>query len=753
MRPHLATPDRSACCSATAALARHGQTACWNRDVERIDYYLNPPERGDNQFFTAISSQSDNTNVTLLYPAQASMKEFTQRLYRIRVDLGGATPTGCTNDVPEQPRLLHAHERDPARRARPALQGTYKPASTYPDPGPTYSGGGGQSDGLGGGQRLPVPELARATAGRDRETFATACTNAGGAAQTGGLPAPAWTPAATGSTRSVAEQRRHAGGGVFTDQLAPLPPAEVDAAEPRVQAAGERPAALRAARGRAWRTNGTTGGTMVAEDAAPVLHTGRAGRCNQKHRRDRRPDLQQHGQPARRDALQHRLVHGRPDQSRGSSRTQRQAVPGDCPNGKSGPCDGCNGDFIVLFSDGRGDTANPRPARRRRGVAPRLVQRASPQCSALGMGTEDDGDDFLDPCAGRTARAPPSPARACGRRPAGTCDMDFADDVARLDARNHDGDRHPDHAPNLRGGHRRPEEHLRRDDDAAEIAAAGGGDYVVADDFATLEQNIEHVLMTIINRATSFSAAAHHHGADPRLHLGLHPALPPGRRRRSGPARSRASSSSTSSPSGCTSADYGTEDRAQPERQHQLHRHLPARREQRRSSARTRTATSCCSTPASPGTPAGRSRRAAPTAVTIPPRRSGRRAAELDRPRERLARRRAPRSERTHLHRGPRRRAAATTRRWSRSPSANVATITPLLQAGRGHRRLLHHARGPHPAHLRHRGRLRRRRDPLHARRGRAAAEPATTGPTRRPRLQSRARTSSATSSTPRRCW
>ena len=41
-----------------------------------------------------------------------------------------------------------------------------------------------------------------------------------------------------------------------------------------------------------------------------------------------------------------------------------------------------------------------------------------------------------------------------------------------------------------------------------QIADRGGGDYVVADDFATLESNIEQVFLAIVNRATSFSTAS-----------------------------------------------------------------------------------------------------------------------------------------------------------------------------------------------------------------------------------------------------
>ena len=81
---------------AARALADVDQ-ACWNRDVERIDYLQNPPEGGDNEFFTGVSDTSGNTNVTLIWPSHATLMDFSQRLYRIRVDLGGTSPTGCSN--------------------------------------------------------------------------------------------------------------------------------------------------------------------------------------------------------------------------------------------------------------------------------------------------------------------------------------------------------------------------------------------------------------------------------------------------------------------------------------------------------------------------------------------------------------------------------------------------------------------------------------------------------------------------------
>jgi len=46
-------------------------------------YFTKPRSTADNQFVTTVVAQTGN--VTLLYPAKKTMREFTQRLYRIRV--------------------------------------------------------------------------------------------------------------------------------------------------------------------------------------------------------------------------------------------------------------------------------------------------------------------------------------------------------------------------------------------------------------------------------------------------------------------------------------------------------------------------------------------------------------------------------------------------------------------------------------------------------------------------------------------
>src|SRR5262249_2126105 len=107
------------------------------------------------------------------------------------------------------------------------------------------------------------------------------------------------------------------------------------------------------------------------------------------------------------------------------------AIQGGAPmsNGSSGPCASCTGDFIVLFSDGRGDTANPACTADALGNIPPQCTAAA-QCSTLGMGAEGDGDDFLDPSiAGGAGLAiyratvrlrPPRPPHICLSPPAPT---------------------------------------------------------------------------------------------------------------------------------------------------------------------------------------------------------------------------------------------------------------------------------------------------------------------------------------------
>src|SRR3954468_8950372 len=91
-------------CSAALASPALAATdaVCWNRDTERMDFYSNPPSRGDNNFFSF--TVSGTANVTMIYPATLSMKALTMSLYEMRQPSVGGTLTltagngmGCSN--------------------------------------------------------------------------------------------------------------------------------------------------------------------------------------------------------------------------------------------------------------------------------------------------------------------------------------------------------------------------------------------------------------------------------------------------------------------------------------------------------------------------------------------------------------------------------------------------------------------------------------------------------------------------------
>src|SRR5262249_12049210 len=142
-----------------------------------LDYYQSPPEGGDNNFFTGVVVNNSTTNVTLLYPTKATMMDFPHKLYRIRVDLGGPSPTGCSNlYLNNLTYYMPTGIQPPAGPL--ALQGAYSASRTYPDPGPTYSGGSGQSDSLSNGNFYRYRNWGANGAGVLAETAVNACINA-----------------------------------------------------------------------------------------------------------------------------------------------------------------------------------------------------------------------------------------------------------------------------------------------------------------------------------------------------------------------------------------------------------------------------------------------------------------------------------------------------------------------------------------------------------------------------------------------
>jgi type IV pilus assembly protein PilY1 len=482
--------------------------ACWNRDLERMDYLANPPEHGDNQFFTTVVAQT--ANVTLLYAAKKSMLEFTQRLYRIRVDKGGATPTGCTNAYLNALTYFMPSTVTPPAGAA-ALQGTYKSATTYPDPDTTYSGGGGVSDGFASGSYYRYQNWP-ANGGGVAEDANTACTTAltavGNVCSGSSCNSAANIAACVSCVQNsgyflnpfVNNNDVSPAAGVFSGNWLNFNPpkwALLHLAYKRL-VNGPLLSTLREA---VAAPNGATGGQVV-QKMLPQSCQGQGRPLNQKLGAIDGLTYTSAANPIAEMMFNTAWYMGGQQSPWwfGTGSTAAMAV------GKSGPCNGCNADFEVLFSDGRGDTGNPNCVATA-GITPAYCTAAA-SCSTVGMGAEMDGDDYLDPAkyADVSASITGSLVRLT---PGGTCDMDFADDVAGWMS-------FTDVAKGTAGtkinsyvvGIGDPNNTYGEMSILREIAGAGNGIFLAADNFANLEYNIEQVFQAIIKRATSFSVAA-----------------------------------------------------------------------------------------------------------------------------------------------------------------------------------------------------------------------------------------------------
>ncbi|TMA28708.1 MAG: hypothetical protein E6J78_04635 [Deltaproteobacteria bacterium] len=126
---------------------------CWNRDLERMDFYTNPPSRGDNNFFSF--TVSGTANVTMIYPGTASMRQLPYSLYELRKispvsSSGGVGTRGCSNSFLNN--LDYFMPPDITAPAAPtACVGKYSNTVQYPEPEQAYSGGGGLNDGFESG--------------------------------------------------------------------------------------------------------------------------------------------------------------------------------------------------------------------------------------------------------------------------------------------------------------------------------------------------------------------------------------------------------------------------------------------------------------------------------------------------------------------------------------------------------------------------------------------------------------------------
>src|SRR5438128_12369080 len=125
--------------STTLALpaAAGTDSVCWNRDTERLDFFTNPPTRGDNNFFSF--TVSGTANVTMIYPGTATMKQLPVSLYELNDPTVAGTPgltvapngQGCQNAYLNNLDYFMPSTVDPPA-ASAAYSGSYDRTKRYP---------------------------------------------------------------------------------------------------------------------------------------------------------------------------------------------------------------------------------------------------------------------------------------------------------------------------------------------------------------------------------------------------------------------------------------------------------------------------------------------------------------------------------------------------------------------------------------------------------------------------------------------
>lgn len=393
---------RNLCIQALAVAALAGGSAfaqadpaTWNRNVERLDYYTSSPNGGDNAFFTYVANATAGANVVLLYPANNSMKEFTQRLYKIRVGPtnGFAGGTGCANGYLNGLQyFMPTTVRPPI--GLPALQGPFDPTRAYPDPGLAYTYSG-QTDGLG-----TVRSLSAAIAGGNADFYqygnwtgpggAGAGANQSGVADNPQTLVAACDAAAGGAGANstacqacvtsngywlnplVADNVVGPTAGVFAKSWLRFHPPKWTLLSLAYKRLVNGPL-LSSLREGVLATNGTAGGQLV-QKMLPQSCNGSGRPLNQKLAAIDGLKYTSSARPIAEMLFNTAWFMGGQDTNpwvwttagstnawNGVSGTYPAGTGGSgaWPNSKSGPCNGCNSDFAILFSDGRGDTANP----------------------------------------------------------------------------------------------------------------------------------------------------------------------------------------------------------------------------------------------------------------------------------------------------------------------------------------------------------------------------------------------------------
>jgi type IV pilus assembly protein PilY1 len=542
--------------STTLALpvAAATDNVCWNRDTERLDFFTNPPTRGDNNFFSF--TVSGTANVTMIYPGSASMKQLPVSLYELKDPTVSGTPTvavlapngqGCQNSFLNNLDYFMPTTVDPPA-ASASYSGSYDFRKRYPEPETTYAGGGGLAlnfekaayvdtrtgstppaqDGGNAYRYLLWPANSTGTP----ESIDTACTTA--------TTGTGYVANDTDDCRLCVRTKGYWINYKITDHADNSPSAMVVKGN-WLNYYPPKWAILRLAYKRLVNgpllnslregigTQNDAQGWYRTQKMLPQSCTGQ-GRPNQ---RIGSVDMVTYTSTA--NPLAEMLfnvawsvssIDSTPPSTwsfftnQNTHPSSEQGVSGET-NKKAGFCPGCNAGFSVLLSDGRGidgwancDGAANVAANGYCRVAGAAYDSHN-ACSGpngsgqigLGMGTEKDGDDYLDPNMSNGAASLISGATATYRATgAGVCANDFLPSVAAwMFATNLGGQP----GTNLRLYTVGVGDNYFGEMQTLRVAAdAGHGLFLSAVNFGQLERNIEQVFKDIISKATSFSVAA-----------------------------------------------------------------------------------------------------------------------------------------------------------------------------------------------------------------------------------------------------
>src|SRR5439155_1385624 len=321
---------------------------CWNRDTERMDFYTNPPTRGDNNFFSF--TVSGTANVTMIYPGTASMKQLPLSLYELRDPAVQGSQTlvaplgqGCQNAFLNNLDYFMPTTVDPPA-ASAAYSGSYDPTKRYPEPETTYSGGGGLNDNF--------------------EASSYTCSSS--SCPTDSTGGKAWRyvlwPANDNGTQDAGK------GSYRTQKMLPQ----------SCNGNGRPNQRISSVDGVTYTNTANPLAEMLFNVAWTVSSI------------DSSP-------PSTWTFFTNQSTH-----------PASEPGPGSDANKKSGFCPGCNAGFSVLFSDGRGhDGLETCDVPNGLGQLPNYCNNITspPTCAGpnatgqpgLGMGAEKDGDDVLDP--------------------------------------------------------------------------------------------------------------------------------------------------------------------------------------------------------------------------------------------------------------------------------------------------------------------------------------------------------------------